>query len=171
MKIKKFELFKEKERKYEYGCIFLEVEMEGWKDILNQIPEKDLAEDGYSELSHITLLYGIHETVSMDEIKDIVSTIDTNKFDITVGNLSLFENKEFDVLKLDIYSHYLKELNNKFKKLDHTNDFPDYHAHLTIAYLKVGLGKKYIDIDINKEIKISKITFTNVYGEEVNFEI
>jgi hypothetical protein len=57
---------------------------------------------------------------------------------------------KYDVLKFDVRyptksGAFLHKINSKLQELPHTNGFPDYHPHSTIAYLKSGSGKKYIE--------------------------
>ena len=73
---------------------------------------------------------------------------------ITFGDLiahqpSLFENKKYDVLKFDVkYSNkgdnLLHRCNKLLKNHPFTTDFPDYHPHMTIGYIKPGKGYKYV---------------------------
>ena len=63
-----------------------------------------------------------------------------------LGKLSVFSNpgSPFDVLKVDVESPKLHRLNRSLRDgLEHQNDYPDYHPHLTVAYLKKGAGAKY----------------------------
>mgnify|MGYP003352094323 CR=1 FL=1 len=46
----------------------------------------------------------------------------------------------------------LNALNKQLCKFPYTNDYPDYKPHITIAYVKKGLGKKYLDIFNNKSL-------------------
>jgi 2'-5' RNA ligase len=40
----------------------------------------------------------------------------------------------------------LNETNEELKQFPFTSDYPDYHPHMTVAYLKPGKGKHYIDM-------------------------
>lgn len=134
---------------YEYGCVMLHFDFPQIKDIHAQIAEEDLyteEEDrsyGLEDESHCTLLYGLHGEVTPEEIKEIVSKFKFENCKAT--NLSLFEN-DYDVLKFDIVGDNLHECNEELAKLPHTNKFPDYNPHMTIAYLKKGKGAKYVSM-------------------------
>lgn len=71
-----------------------------------------------------------------------------NRYDldeIEVSNISLFDtNPEYEVLKFEAFNPDLFRINAQLKEFPHTSNFPDYKAHLTIAYLKKGTGKKYV---------------------------
>ena len=71
----------------------------------------------------------------------------TNSFGpvwMTIGRLSLFQQPEYDVLKLDVESQGLERLNAELGKLPNTQTHDNYEPHLTIAYLKPGTGWKYL---------------------------
>ena len=73
---------------------------------------------------------------------------------IYVKNISLFENEEYDVVKMDIKSKDLKKMNKRLRdNFEYTSDYPEYHSHLTLAYVKKGKGKKYTT-KINDKIKL-----------------
>jgi hypothetical protein len=65
---------------------------------------------------------------------------------IKLGATTLFENddKPYDVVKIDVESADLAHLNSWVaNKLECTDKYPEYHPHITLAYVKKGLGKKY----------------------------
>jgi hypothetical protein len=54
-----------------------------------------------------------------------------------VYSLPEFENELYDVLKFDVKREKsLFDCNKDLMKFPHTTDYPDYHPHLTISYLK-----------------------------------
>lgn len=131
-----------------YGCLMLQFDKNDWKEEIESMVDSDdlYTEDGYGfELEpHCTILYGFHDDdFSLDEcLKNLVPV---SEIQISCDNISLFKNENYDVLKYDIESEQLNELNERFTdKFKYTNDFPDYHAHCTIAYLKPGTGEKYM---------------------------
>lgn len=157
LKKKLRELLTEKDNKttqtFDYGCImiYLQVSDKDWTRLVNSIDEDDLynGEDdndrsyGREENPHVTVLYGIHSDVPDEDVEKLIDEVKPPK--IELGKVSIFENSKFDVLKFEIDSPDLNKLNEKFKSLPYTSDFPDYKAHCTIAYLKKGMGKKYAD--------------------------
>ena len=48
--------------------------------------------------------------------------------------------------QFDVKGDNLHDANEELKKYPFTSDYPDYHPHLTIGYLKPNKGKKYVDI-------------------------
>ena len=171
---------------YSYGCVMLYFDFPQMNEIHDQINEEDLyteEEDrtyGFEDEPHVTLLYGLHDDVTLDQIKEIIEDI---KFpDLVLHNASLFENK-YDVLKFDIITadsrtdknnkDVLQNTNEELAKLPHTNDFPDYHPHATIAYIKKGLGEKYTEKLKDQEytVKPSHIVYSEANGTKTKIKI
>lgn len=175
--IKLTDLISEAKSSYDYGCVMLYfTPNEDVVDFQNDITTSDLytADDnggyGLETEAHCTLLYGLHEEVELNTIEEVLSKI---KFgECIVQNPSLFENEKFDVLKFDVgYSSksdsFLHKANNELSKLPHTTDYPDYHPHMTVAYLKSGMGKKYVDI-LNSNVSSFRIIPTHAVYSQPN---
>ena len=174
--LKTFKLFEKKEnKKYEYGCAMLYFDFPDVKEIHDKIEKDDIySKEGFGieKESHLTILFGILS----DKIEDDEEIFDTIlKYDIPdliLYNASLFENDDFDVLKFDVKSKmkdYKKKDDVLFKinkdltdKFPYKTDYPDYHPHSTICYLKSNCGKKYIKMlkDLEFEAKPIKIKYS-----------
>ena len=139
---------KDVKKKYDFACLMADFYFKGWKNALNIIdPEDVYTEDGLGleTESHVTILYGLHDDKeTFEKIREIVKRYQKTPIKIQLKNITIFENEKFDVVKFDVISKDLKKLNKKVSELPHTSTFPDYHAHMTIAYVKKGCGKKYI---------------------------
>jgi 2'-5' RNA ligase len=85
---------------------------------------------------------------------------------LELKNVSLFENDDYDVLKFEVNAKVLHEINDRLKKFPHTNNYPEYHPHCTIAYLKKGRGKKYVKMLEGTSIEVtpSKIVYSRPDG-------
>lgn len=99
------------------------------------INTSDLFGDGFELDPHITILYGIHEEYPTPKLIDIVETYP--KFTVTLGDVSMFNDENFDVIKVDIecndlYVLYKTFMNNCYFTLTH----PEYIPHATIAFVK-----------------------------------
>ena len=139
----------ENKQTYPYSCVMLYFNPDEVTELHKKINPEDLyvEEDGFGlePESHCTLLYGLHDNeVTPEQIEQILGnkTFTTCK----AHNLSCFNNPKYDVLKYDIVGDNLNETNEELKQFPFTSDYPDYHPHMTIAYLKPGKGKEYIDM-------------------------
>lgn len=179
--IKLFEEFSQISEKkgdsYNKGCVmaYLDNLYPQIKDLQNKIPEENIyiEEDdrsfGLEDEPHVTLLYGIHsDEVSDNDVMNVVKEMNWKQA-IKVGNLGLFENEKYDVLKLEANAEWLKEANKTLcEKLPYSTDFPDYNPHLTIAYLKPGTGKKVVkDLgSFESEMSPNKIVYSLPSGNK-----
>jgi len=171
---------------YEYGCVMLYLEIPNWKDFLEtkilhgkKIEEMDgdLYEPkneryGIETDPHITILYGIHKDVSDDEVLKMFSNIKKSDFDISADGVDCFYNKDYDVLKMNVKSNKLNELNKLARKLKHTSTYPDYKPHLTIGYFLKGKSNEYVDLNFDMKIDtIDKIVYSKSNGEKIDIPL
>ncbi len=145
---------------YEYGCVMLYLDFDN-TPITSAISDKDIYNDdtnryGKEEEPHVTLLYGLHSNVTPQIIQQILDRIHFS--DITLTNPSLFPNSDYDVLKFDAAGEGLKEANEIFMKLPNSNEYPNYHPHMTVAYLNKGTaGNEYVKKFMNLHFKVTPI--------------
>lgn len=135
-------------QKFEYGCVMLYFTFPEMNKIHEMIDPEDIYYEegdrsfGLEDEPHTTLLFGLHEGVTSEDVSGI---LDNFKFGTCrVSDASLFQNPQYDVLKFDVSGTNLHNANRELKKFPHTSNFPDYHPHLTVGYLKPGRGKKYV---------------------------
>jgi hypothetical protein len=161
------------EETYEYGCVMAEVPTEPARKLMEfsraTIPDEILYteedDDSYGREDHFhtTIKYGLTEKYDEDEIKEFLKN--TKPFPIEIKGLSVFENEKFDVVKFDMEGKELRRLNKIFSDLPNEDEYPDYKPHMTLAYVKSGMGKKYV----KKALKLSKIGVnTIIYSDRGN---
>lgn len=136
------------------------------------IPREKLAEDGLENEPHITVKYGL-ESNEPAEVQKIVEGF--GPVTAKVGRLSVFKNKDADVLKLDVDSPQLRELNKKIAELPNADEHPEYSPHITVAYLKPGEGAKYVGRVLpnatGKTITFGDVTFSPAKGENLDIHL
>jgi hypothetical protein len=171
----KFKLFLEKDSKmYDYGCLMVYLNIPNWSEFLSEINPEHLYQSdndryGFETEPHCTILYGIHNDVSDDDVIKLFSDIKVSDFDMIVDGIDCFFNKDYDVLKLNVKSNKLNQLNELAKTLPHTSQYPDYKPHITIGYLQKGNGIKYIEPKVKFTIdNISKIVYSKTNGEKID---
>ena len=180
-KVRKLMGLRENKQKNGFGCVMLYVDFPEFEKLQNLINEDDLFNDetksyGLENEQHITLLYGLHKEVTDENVEEAIK--DINFGDVKLHNISLFENDKFDVLKFEVGyptrgGSFLTKANNNLKKLPNTNEYKTYSPHLTLCYLKPGLGKKYSYLFKDREyvVKPTKIVYSKIDGSEKTFKI
>jgi hypothetical protein len=159
----------------EYGCLMLKINFPGWNNFADSyIKGEDLYDNtkheyGREHEPHCTVLYGFHEDVDVEKIKQIVQSL-KNEIIITTDKINVFSTKNFDVVKFEVKSPLLTKLNEIMRKnFKYTSNYNDYNAHMTIGYVKPGLGEKYSK-NLNKTISLSSGTFVYSYPGGVKEE-
>ena len=87
---------------------------------------------------HITVKYGLLTPDVPPELKEIAQR--TPPFPIFMGSITLFTtNPEFDVVKIDVESPWLRRLNQQISDaVPHEDTHPVYNPHITLAYVEKG---------------------------------
>jgi 2'-5' RNA ligase/GNAT superfamily N-acetyltransferase len=121
---------------------------------------------------HVTVKFGLHEFEPSAELLRIIQ--ETQPFEIEIGPATLFENEDFDVVKFDVDSDALRELNRRVSELENSDSYPDYHPHMTVAYVVKGachelIGKPLLDPEFENETRfvVKALTFSNKNKEKV----
>ena len=164
-------------QEYSYGCAMLYFDFPEMANIHGIIKKEDIYTEnedksfGLEDEPHCTLLYGLHKEITKNEITPIIENFSYGNCELQ--NASLFENEKYDVLKFDVSGKNLAETNEKLKELPYTSDFPDFHPHMTIAYLKPGMGKKYVNRLENVKYAVApkNIIFSPANGEKTEISI
>lgn len=172
----KFLLFLEKDSTmYEYGCLMVHLNIPNWYDFLSKINPNELYQTendryGLETEPHCTILYGIHSDVNDQDVIDLFSGLKKSDFDLKIDGVDCFYNQEYDVLKLNVQSEKLHELNGLCKSLPYTSQYPDYKPHITLAYLQKGSGAKYVDPTFKTKFDntIDKIVYSKPNGEKID---
>lgn len=157
---------------YEYGCAMIYYDFPELFEIQKMISPDDIYTEsgddtyGLEDKPHTTLLYGFHNTVSPNEVLDVINTFTFPK--LKLFNVSCFNSDKYDVLKFDVDCPMLHSVNSKLKNFPHTSSFPNYHPHSTIGYIKKGLGKKYVDQfkDLSYEVHPKSIVYSKPDGNK-----
>jgi 2'-5' RNA ligase len=144
---------------YEYGCVMLYLDFDNTQ-LTSTISDKDVynngKQSGKETEPHVTLLYGLHSNVTPQIIQQILDRIHFG--DIALNNPSLFQNSEYDVLKFDAEGNGLQQAHDILSKLPNSNEYTEYHPHMTIAYLNKGTaGNEYVKKFMSVNYKVTPI--------------
>ena len=146
---------KESRKKYDYIAVHLDDVKEVAKavrDVQERIPEDCIytADDddyGLQDDLHITIFYGLLPTGKDDHMEDdqycavkrFAAKREFEDYELTFGPVSFFRCEDYDVMKIDVESEMLDNIHNFVKEMFEVEEtHPDYHPHLTIAYVKKG---------------------------------
>lgn len=156
----------EESGKHDYGCAMLFFKLPELAKLQKQIDPQDIYKGeegsdrsyGMEDNPHVTLLYGLHEEVTLDQVKNVLDGITFSN--CKLFNISKFDNPLYDVLKFDVGyptkgEAFLTKANKELKQFPNTNDYPKYHAHSTVGYLKKGTANKYIKMMKDQEYVVT----------------
>jgi 2'-5' RNA ligase len=168
---------------HDYGCVmlYLDVPKTWWEDGTEGIKKEDVYEpegdrdygiQPYDEV-HVTILYGLHASIPDEDIEKLIDTMTAPE--VTLKKISMFDNadKGFDVVKFDVEGEDLFKMNKAFAEMPHTTDYPDYHPHVTIAYVEAGTGKDYTtDLSDEESLKLTptKVVYSKANGEKKEYK-
>lgn len=157
--------------KYEYGCLMLDLNIPKWNILKENINPNDIYNEegfGFEKEPHCTILFGFIDSDEVfPKIKTILQKIHKPIL-LELTKISMFESKDYDVLKFDVDSSVLHKLNKKFRDdFEYKTNYPDYHPHVTISYLKKGTAKKYTtDFDKKYKILATQFSYSRPEGKE-----
>lgn len=178
MIIKKYmEFIKESINGYKYGCVMVEVPVSNWDEITSMIDPSDIYDGGdsthgKSKNPHVTIFYGLHDDVTEEMVKSVFDNFG-EEIHIDINGIGVFENKDFDVVKLDVNPDgSLQHLFDELSKFPNSNEYPEYKPHITISYVKSGTGKKYANPNYKHTVNnVHKMTYSMANGEKKFFSI
>lgn len=138
-----------------------------------RIPSSEVCEaaGGKETDLHVTVKYGIHSS-SPEEMQQLLS--DVGVLSVPLGETSFFSTEEYDVLFIKVLSGDLNALNNRIaQSVEVTDTHPTYTPHVTIAYLKPGLGAKYAHDDTfqGRSFFADVVTFSSSEGERTDIPL
>lgn len=172
--VKLFEEFTSEEKKY--GVVMVNFDFPVLAQMEKEIDKKDVYEEEgktygkHRSDPHVTLLYGLHsEEIPSGKVMEIAMKYLKNKPEIKLFHASVFENEKFDVLKFDADSDALVHINKELRKFPHTNAYPKYEPHCTVAYLKKNKAQNYVYHLREKVyyVKPKQITYTKPDGSKI----
>lgn len=128
------------------------------------IPDEDLHDEGREHDPHVTVRYGLHDS-HPTKVRGVLEGEPAVEGEL--GRTAIFETPDYDVVHLQVHSPDLHRLNRKLSVLPHTDTRPSYHPHVTLAFVKKGMGQKYADrADLEgTPFRGSMVTFSGRTGD------
>lgn len=131
-----------------------------------QITDEDLAADGREADPHVTVKYGLH-TPDPGAVRRVVQGF--GPVTVTLGKTAYFAADDasiqrggdaYDVVYVEVLGDDVRFLNKLVSDLlPHTDTHPEYVPHVTLAYVRPGLGEKYAGRDA---VEGMALTFTEL---------
>lgn len=171
---------------FDYGSTQLDLTGQVAEDVTEfakSLPESEVYKDpnanydaqrtGRESEPHITVLYGL-DTTNQAEVEGLVQSV--KPIEVELGEVSQFDtNEDYDVVKVDVISDELAALYAKLDKVLETpgKTFDEYQPHVTIAYVKKGIGAKYVGDTRFKgqKITLNNLIFSSKDGKRVNIPL
>jgi uncharacterized protein (TIGR02996 family) len=137
------------------------------KELATAVPDADLADDGREDKPHVTCLFGLHPSDDLVEKVREVAREFGRPVKGRVTRLSAFRGadsgKDYDVLKFDVESEDLRELNRLLRELPHTQTHKEFHPHATVCYVKKGKAADYLPGEpLDAEFSIDAMVLADV---------
>ena len=161
---------------YKYGCVMIETPFDNWSEITSIIDEEDLYNEpgddtyGIQNIPHVTLLYGLHKEVTPEMVESALEGFNDTK--IKLNGIGVFENDKFDVVKINVDpTGSLQIMHDKLCEFPHTSDYPNYEPHITIGYVKKGLGKKYVNNNYRDNRLVDRVCYSMTNGKKIYFDL
>lgn len=135
-----------------------------------KIPDSALADKGREDSPHVTVRWGFPGAISADDLRPILA--DSPPVRIRLGAVSVFpgaaSGKDYDVVKFDVDSAGLRRLNRELAVLPHTDTHKVYSPHVTICYVKAGLGQSLAALaaPLAAEFTAKSVTYSPADGPE-----
>ncbi len=161
------------------GCLmfFPIIDEEKWTStIQNLLPEAIVTKLEFEP--HITILYGfLDDELDKAELAQVVlEFLSRNPLALNVKPISLFQNDEHDVVKLEI-----EDTNGNLTRLNqvlrccfaYSNSYNDYTPHMTLGYVKPHEGERYQNTIINptdygiQALSVGRIIYSDYNKEKL----
>lgn len=117
---------------------------------------QDLAEDGFENEPHVTVLYGLEDG------HDVVGRIanESQPVVLQLGKVGLFRQEDQDVIVVRVFSPALRALHWRIRAaLPHHNHYYSYQPHCTLAYVRKGVADDLVGQKIQTDGGVP-LTFT-----------
>lgn len=129
--------------------------------------DAELHDYGIEDEPHVTVLYGLQDG-DLAAARDVVKGF--APFDVTIGEIAVFEKPEYDCLKLNIDGAALRRLAREVSAaVPNQNEWLQYQPHLTLAYVLPGKGAEYVrffkDFLKGRTMRVEQVVFGEQDGE------
>jgi 2'-5' RNA ligase len=126
------------------GCLLVPAPEEIAEAVLafgRTIPPEELAEGGLESEPHVTVRHGL-TSFSGRPLFERLETLGT--LTLTLGELNVFSKSDVDVLYVTVENtREWTRWHDALDGMECRDSYPEYIPHMTVAYLRPGMGAKY----------------------------
>ena len=119
---------------------------------------------------HVTIKFGLTQSYPPKQISQFLQG--TKPFFIRITGMDIFSNPRFDVVKMNVEGEELNRLRQIFDQLPNVDEHKIYHPHMTVAYVKPGLGTKFQNRSVGKfaRVPVSRIVYSD-RGKKSSYQL
>lgn len=109
--------------------------------------------------THVTLAPCLDNDIPVANIRRLLLPIDNYK--VMLGDVSMFDCKDYDVLKCRAVCDELYETYDRISaEFEIHSEYKEYNPHVTIAYMKKGCAKKYLEPILSEQVFLTSVQFS-----------
>jgi len=141
------------------------------KGIATNSQDTDTIKNGLSVDPHITIFYGLYDSVDKNKLNEIIGY--NKNLKLTCKNINWFSLDTHDVLHFECESDSLSKLHYQLSQFPNGNTFPMYKPHITIAHIKkdykirYALNRMIQDCEMPFDINIDNLYLTLSNNTEI----
>jgi 2'-5' RNA ligase len=133
------------------------------------IPDADIYEpEGRETEPHVTVKYGLIDP-SREKLQGVLAY--RGPVSLTLGKTAVFETPDYDVVYVGVNSPSLMDLHKAIGLMECAPSDHEYLPHATVAYVKSGLGGKYIEDTSLADMTIDTSVITLVMADGERSEV
>lgn len=115
------------------------------------IPDEWLTSDGREDKFHVTLKYSI----LTDDLSQVEKHLPKKPIKCVLGKVNAFRKKDdVHVLIVDVHGEELEKAHKELSKLENDDEHPQFHGHMSLAYVLPGKGTELEGDDTFEGIEV-----------------
>jgi 2'-5' RNA ligase len=156
-------------KEIQYACLMAGFNLPNWDEFIQKfVNPADVLK--YEDTPHVTVLYGLDPDIKLEDVKSLLLPL--KDIFVTSSEINEFNQNGFDVVKFDVSSPLLAQMNDVMKTLPHKNMNPgSYKPHMTIAYVKPNTAIGYRTVIKPLILKPVNYIFSRPNGETIYFTV
>lgn len=153
---------------HSYASVQINLPDEPFLSLGATVADEDLADSGRETHPHVTVKWGLHG----DDPEEVRALLDgAAPIDFSFGNINHFPGDGFDVVYVEAISPRLAALNARITEALPSEQTHEYVPHVTLAYVKPGLGAGYDGPAGVPAIRVTELVFSDTGGNRYSIAL